>query len=176
MPVNLPRCECKWYRMWQLPCAHIWHHHLMYKSLMPAHFARLADLWAKNGFEIYEELQQPFQDTLGDIIDVPTRPNLNFRVNVDTLVDQFYGLTSWLERKGAPRDWKDEGLGLFQEELSRRLVGFDKFSLEAWYQRKVSSREDFDEASFCLMCRSQFDVWVIINICCTVKLTLFLCM
>jgi hypothetical protein len=49
---NLPTCECKWFRAWQLPCSHIWHHHLLFGSLLPAHFAQLADIWANNGYEI----------------------------------------------------------------------------------------------------------------------------
>lgn len=138
-PVDLPRCECRWYRSWQLPCAHIWHHHLLYRSLIPAHFVRLANLWAQNGYEIYEEIQQPFQEGLDNIIDVPMRSNLNFRENVDTLVDKFYGLTSWLERKGVPPEWKEEGLGVFQDYVSERLVGVNEFSLETWYQQKLSS-------------------------------------
>jgi hypothetical protein len=107
---------------------------------MPAHFAQLANLWAKNGYEIYEETRQPSQEALDNIVGVPTRSNLDFRVNVDTLVDKFYGLTSWLERKGVPPEWREEGLGLFQDYVSRRLAGVDEFSLEPWYQHKLSSQ------------------------------------
>lgn len=102
---------------------------------MPAHFAQLANLWAKNGYEIYEETRQPSQEALDNIVGVPRRSNLDLR-----LVDKFYGLTSWFERKGVPPEWREEGLRLFQDYVSRRLAGVDEFSLEPWYQHKLSSQ------------------------------------
>jgi hypothetical protein len=54
-----PRCECQWFQAWQLPCAHIWHHHLRFASLVPAHFAQLVDKWTNKGYDIYEETRQP---------------------------------------------------------------------------------------------------------------------
>jgi hypothetical protein len=137
--IPAPHCECGWYRSWQLPCAHIWHHHLLYRSLMPAHFAQLANLWSKNGYEIYEETRQAFQEASDNIVTLE-RSNLGFRVNVDTLVDKFYGLASWLERKGVPPEWREEGLRLFQDYVSGRLADVNEFSLERWYQHKLSSQ------------------------------------
>lgn len=30
-----PVCECLFFRKWQLPCQHIWHHHIVFGSLTP---------------------------------------------------------------------------------------------------------------------------------------------
>jgi hypothetical protein len=133
---DLPRCECRWFRAWQLPCCHIWHHHLLFESLQPAHLAQLADIWATNGYEIYEEIQQPFQGALDNIIGVPPRVGLDWREKLEQLNAKFYSVTDWLDRKGVPLEGKKLGLSHFINEVSKRLTGIDDFTLEAWHQEQ----------------------------------------
>jgi hypothetical protein len=46
---------------------------------LPAHFAQLADIWANNGYEIYEEIMQPFKQSLDNVIGIPARVGLDVR-------------------------------------------------------------------------------------------------
>jgi hypothetical protein len=133
---DLPRCQCKWFRAWQLPCRHIWHHHLLFESLQSAHFAQLAEIWATNGYEIYEEIQQPFQGALDNIIGVPPRVGLDWREKLEQLTAKFYSVTDWLDKMGVPLEGKKLGLSHFINEVSKRLIGIDDFTLEAWYQEQ----------------------------------------
>jgi hypothetical protein len=133
---DLPRCECKWFRAWQLPCSHIWHHHLLFGSLQPAHFAQLTEIWATNGYEIYEEIQQPFEGALDNIIGVPPRVGLDWREKLEQLNAKFYSITDWLDRNAVPLEGKKLGLSHFINEVSKRLAGIDDFTLEAWVQEE----------------------------------------
>ena len=75
---DMPQCNCHWFEAWQLPCQHIWHHHLLYGSLSPQHFHQLFSLWEENGYEIYEEIRRPFAEALDDIIGLPRKMQLDF--------------------------------------------------------------------------------------------------
>jgi len=134
---DLPHCECRWFRAWQLPCAHIWHHHLLYGSLMSAHLAQLAEIWATNGYEIYEEVRQPFRGALDNIIGVPARVGLDWRERLEVLNAKFYSVTDWLDKKGAPPESKKLALQHFIDEVSERLVGIENFDMESWYQEQT---------------------------------------
>lgn len=131
---DLPRCECRWFRAWQLPCAHIWHHHLLYGSLVPAHLAQIAYIWSENGYEIYEEIQKPFQGALDDVIGVPERVGLDWRERLELLNAKFYSITEWFDKKGLDLEAKRLGLQHFINEVSERLVGIEFLNIENWYQ------------------------------------------
>ena len=131
---DLPRYECRWYRAWQLPCAHIWHHHLVFGSLLPAHLAQLAEIWAENGYEIYEEIQRPFQGKLDDIIGIPVREGLDWRERIELLNAKFHSVKEWLVEKDLPSEVKKLGLRHFMSEVFKRLAGIENFDIESWYQ------------------------------------------
>lgn len=134
IPANLPTCECRWFRAWQLPCCHIWHHHLVFESLLPAHFTQLADIWANNGYEIYEEIMQPFQGKLDNVIGIPARVGLNLRERLEGVKARFHSIADWLDQRGAPLECKKSILSDFYEELSQRLEGIGETDLEPMYR------------------------------------------
>lgn len=138
---DLPRCECRWYRAWQLPCAHIWHHHLLFGSLVPSHLAQLAELWATNGYEIYEEIQQPFRGELDNVIGISARAKLDWRERLDLLNSKFYDVTDWLDEQPMPLEAKKLGFQHFIDEVSKRLLGIENFNMESWYQAQASKWE-----------------------------------
>jgi hypothetical protein len=138
---DLPRCECRWFRAWQLPCSHIWHHHLLFGSLVPSHLAQLAELWATNGYEIYEEIQRPFQSELDNVIGIPARVKLDWRERLDLLNAKFHAVTDWLDEKSLPPEAKKLGLQHFINEVSERLLGIEHFDMESWYREQASQWE-----------------------------------
>jgi hypothetical protein len=138
---DLPRCECRWYRAWQLPCAHIWHHHLIFGSLLPAHLTQLAEIWATNGYEIYEEIQKPFQGELDEIIGIPVREGLDWRERMEVLNTKFYSVKEWLSERDLPSEAKKFGLRHFINEVFKRLEGIENFDMESWYQEHAGDWE-----------------------------------
>ena len=142
MPANLPTCECKWFRAWQLPCCHIWHHHLMFGSLLPAHFAQLADIWANNGYEIYEEIMQPFKESLDNVIGIPARVGLDVRERLEGVKAKFHSIADWLDKRGAPLECKKSILSDFCDELSKRLEGIGDTDLEGIYRETMKDLND----------------------------------
>jgi len=57
-----------WYTGGSAGFNHIWHDHLVFESLLPAHLARYADIWATDGYEIYEEIQLTLQGKFESLI------------------------------------------------------------------------------------------------------------
>jgi hypothetical protein len=139
---NLPTCECKWFRAWQLPCCHIWHHHLLFGSLLPAHFAQLADIWANNGYEIYEDIMQPFKESLDDVIGIPARVGLDVRERLEGVKAKFHSIADWLDKRGAPLECKKSILSDFCDELSNRLEGIGDTDLEGIYRDAMKGLSD----------------------------------
>jgi len=142
IPANLPTCECKWFRAWQLPCCHIWHHHLLFGSLLPAHFTQLANIWANNGYEIYEEIMQPFKQSLDNVIGIPARVGLDVRERLEGVKAKFHSIADWLDKRGAPLECKKSILSDFCDELSKRLEGIGDTDLERIYRETMKGLSD----------------------------------
>jgi hypothetical protein len=47
-------CDCRFFRKWQLPCQHIWHHYLVYGSLTETTMETWKWMWEKGGYELYK--------------------------------------------------------------------------------------------------------------------------
>jgi hypothetical protein len=52
--IRPPSCRCQFYRKWQLPCRHIWQHHILFRVLTPDAMAAFSFAWDEGGYEIYE--------------------------------------------------------------------------------------------------------------------------
>jgi hypothetical protein len=104
---------------------------------LPAHFAQLADIWANNGYEIYEEIMQPFQQSLDNVIGVPARVGLDVRERLEGVKAKFHSIADWLDKRGAPLECKKSILSDFYDELSKRLEGIGDADLEGMYQETM---------------------------------------
>jgi hypothetical protein len=136
--VNMPQCNCRWFEAWQLPCSHIWHHHFLFGSLIPAHFVQLFALWGENGFEIYEEIRRPFAEALDDIIGLPRKVQLDFHELRDNISRVQYVLQQFVEEHV---DKPEVAARIVDDVLAKCRDGmgfiFD-FNIEAYLQENES--------------------------------------
>ena len=76
-------------------------------SLLPAHFAQLADIGANYGYEIYEEIKQPFKQSLGNVTNVPARVGPDIRERLEGVKAKFHSIADWLDKtRGASLECK----------------------------------------------------------------------
>lgn len=94
---QMPQCNCLWFRRWQLPCCHIWHHHYLHESLQPANFFQLLSAWKENGWELYDELEEPFASGLDTIIGGARRLRTEYRSMHDIVTEAQWTVTRWVE-------------------------------------------------------------------------------
>ena len=139
---QIPVCKCSWYRTWQLPCCHIFHHHLLFNSLQPEHFVQFVHVWSENGFEIYEEITNGLRESAGDIIGVPEVARLNVNSITQGLTEHIHETARRLKEDGYSQSEINMGLGKLVEtarhSLRGALIGFD---MKAFFQRSVNKEE-----------------------------------
>ena len=107
---ELPRCKCRWFRAWQLPCAHIWHHHLLENSLRPSHFQRLFELYRQHGFDFYRDIQRP-PTTLEEPVDVPRQSLLQIQEVSEVLRSTVYSIRDQIQLVNGSREELEMVLG-----------------------------------------------------------------
>jgi len=49
-----PVCDCRFFQKWQLPCSHIWQHHICFGSLTESAMETWNWMWEDGGYELYE--------------------------------------------------------------------------------------------------------------------------
>jgi len=131
---GLPSCTCHWYLQWQLPCQHIWLHHATYGSLTPDHFTQLTTLWEHNGYEVYAELQGPFNEAMDDVIGMPPKVKVEVKYAGERVHNKAWCLIRDLTDLGANQAQMDAGLTAFTNYVNRRLIGLEDFSLSSWWE------------------------------------------
>ena len=107
---ELPRCKCRWFRAWQLPCAHLWHHHLLENSLRPSHFQRLFDLYRQHGFDFYRDIQRP-PTTVEEPVELPRHSLLQIQEVTEVLRSTVYSIRDQLQQVNGSRDELERVLG-----------------------------------------------------------------
>lgn len=55
-------CDCLFFRQYQLPCEHIWHHKLQYHLMTDLHWDTYACMFDDCGMEVYESTQEIWVD------------------------------------------------------------------------------------------------------------------
>jgi hypothetical protein len=89
---GLPSCTCHWYRKWQLPCQHIWLHQELFGLLQPENFTQLITLWECNGYEIYSELQGPFDEAMDSVIGLPSKVKVEIKYTGERVTNKAWCL------------------------------------------------------------------------------------
>lgn len=51
---DVVKCNCEFFRKYQLPCRHIFLQHCLFGTLTDQDFERWAFMWEECGFELYE--------------------------------------------------------------------------------------------------------------------------
>ena len=46
--------DCLFYRQYQLPCRHLWHHNIVFETFQEIDWLKWAELFEDSGFEVYE--------------------------------------------------------------------------------------------------------------------------
>jgi hypothetical protein len=110
---DMPQCVCRWFRAWQLPCWHIWLHHFCFNSLQPAHFIQLFELWANNGFEVYEEISRPFAEALDEIDGMPDKPRLEIKEVNQQINAKAWEVMAFMRENGATRCQTERAVSIY---------------------------------------------------------------
>ncbi|KAI2462702.1 hypothetical protein F4781DRAFT_438298 [Annulohypoxylon bovei var. microspora] len=121
---DVPFCPCHWYRKWQLPCKHIFLHQLSYATITKDHFRQLVHMWQEDGFEIYEQIQQPFKrETAERIIGMPGPVKVNFAEMINSFWRKIYATHDALQERATPEEY-EEGMVILEERMrwSLRIV------------------------------------------------------
>lgn len=139
---GMPLCKCRWFAAWQLPCIHIWHHHLMFGSLIPAHFAQLGSLWAENGFEIYEEIEMPFENAFDGIIGMPSRQKLQVREITEQVTAGVFRLRDTVIARGGSVDDTDILITRFINKVKESIDVSLSVNIEELEQQRLEAMGD----------------------------------
>jgi hypothetical protein len=128
---SAPDCDCRFFQKWQLPCCHIWHHHLCFGSLTESAMETWKWMWEDGGYELYERRESQWEaHGVKDEIGAPLRKRLDLGEVITSLRTRCYAMeesVKTLESSEAERvmDW---WLGRLHEVL--RSLGDD--GLEAF--------------------------------------------
>jgi len=91
--VRPPSCRCQFYQKWQLPCRHIWQHHILFGVLTPEAIAAFSFAWDEGGYEIYEGVTTDWVERgIREAIGAPVRRRLDLREVLDGLMAKYYAL------------------------------------------------------------------------------------
>jgi hypothetical protein len=86
-----PVCECRFFRKWQFPCSHIWHHHLVFGSLTPSAMEGWVWMWEEGGYELYESRTTEFISRgIKEEIGAPLRKRLDLGEVLTSLRSRYY--------------------------------------------------------------------------------------
>lgn len=86
-----PVCDCTFFRKWQLPCSHIWHHHLVFGSLTPSAMEGWVWMWEEGGYELYESRTTEFISWgIKEEIGAPLRKRLDLGEVLTSLRSRYY--------------------------------------------------------------------------------------
>ena len=59
------QAACCWFRVWQLPCAPIWHYHFVFESLLAARLAhQLVEIWATTAMKFTKKFSNHSKESL----------------------------------------------------------------------------------------------------------------
>ena len=76
--IRPPSCRCQFYQKWQLPCRHIWQHHILFGILTPDAMAAFSFAWDEGGYEIYEGVTTEWVEKgVREAIGAPVRRRLS---------------------------------------------------------------------------------------------------
>jgi len=91
--IRPPSCRCQFYQKWQLPCRHIWQHHILFGVLTPDAMDAFSFAWDEGGFEIYEGVTTEWVEKgVREAIGAPVRRRLDLREVLDGLLAKYYAL------------------------------------------------------------------------------------
>jgi hypothetical protein len=106
-----PVCDCRFFQKWQLPCCHIWQHHLYFGSLTESAMETWKWMWEDGGYELYEtRVTQWEAHRVKDEIGAPLRKRLDLGEVLTSFRTRFYAMEEsvrTLESSAAERvmDW-----------------------------------------------------------------------
>jgi hypothetical protein len=88
-----PVCDCRFFRKWQIPCCHIWQHHILFGSVTTAMLDEWEWMWEDGGYECYETrgtdwVERGFREEIG----APVRCRLDLKELLDGLKSRYYEL------------------------------------------------------------------------------------
>jgi hypothetical protein len=126
----MPQCKCRWFRCWQLPCKHIWAHHLYFNSLSPTLFTELFGLWHEHGFEVYDQLSAPTPQN-GVSVGVSRRANLKFKALMETLKNVQYNIMDLVQSFGGSIEEAEKDQELLMDFVYDMIGGIDKYDIQS---------------------------------------------
>jgi hypothetical protein len=111
------KCDCGFYRRYQLLCRHIWANHVLYRCLTSEHFLRWTHMWEDSGFEIYETMGTVYfeRDIDEDVSDLPMRQRLYMREALDSLKERYYQIEETIQ------DWESSEADRFMKWWLQKL-------------------------------------------------------
>ncbi|KAI9796654.1 MAG: hypothetical protein M1835_003450, partial [Candelina submexicana] len=135
------RCDCLWFRKYQLPCRHIWTQHALWGTLKEEDFQQYIYMFEDSGFELYERIgTEYYEREIEEEIGAPVRRRLDMREVLDSVKSRFYELEEQVA--GLPFEEANRVMQWWIDSLDRVTGEVRKAGVEEFRQSHLHRVED----------------------------------